>query len=92
MGSKVGDDHTPAPEGPLNCTPALLIARGLGSSAIVKLFQSVFPVDACNATTLPRKLQQGYFGSVAVTSSRDAIGTNSVVPASIGEPVNIAAG
>jgi lactate dehydrogenase-like 2-hydroxyacid dehydrogenase len=33
------------------------------------------------------KLQQGYFGSVALTSSYDAIGTNSVVPASIGEPV-----
>jgi len=35
MESKVGEDHTAAPEGPLKCTPALPIARALGSSAIV---------------------------------------------------------
>jgi hypothetical protein len=33
--SKVGEDHTAAPEGPISCTPALLIAPGFGSSAMV---------------------------------------------------------
>jgi hypothetical protein len=33
--SKVGDDHTAAPDGPISCTPALLIAPGLGSSGTV---------------------------------------------------------
>jgi hypothetical protein len=48
-------------------------------------------VDACIATTLPRKVQQGYLGLVAVSSSLDETGTNGVVPTSVGEPVTDAA-
>ena len=38
---------------------------------MVYVFQSCAPVDALNATTLPRKEQHGYFGDAAITSSNE---------------------
>ena len=59
---------------------------------MVNAFHSTFPVDASNATTLPRKVQQEDDLLAPVTSSYEETGTNNVVPTSVGEPVMTAAG
>ena len=70
----VGVDHTPAPEGPYCCVPDAFLCVGFGSSGIVKVCQSFFPVAAFKAMTLPRNLQHSYFASAARASSREEIG------------------
>src|ERR1044072_4364799 len=55
--SIVGDDHTPAPDGPHNCVPTEFFRTGFASSEIVYDFQIRFPVAASSAVRLPRNLQ-----------------------------------
>src|SRR6266576_2658785 len=63
-GSIAGGCHTAPPLYWSVCPPL---------SGMSKVFQSVAPVCASSATTLPRKLQHGYAGSNARVSSREEI-------------------
>src|SRR6266496_1166021 len=60
FGSIAGGCHTAPPLYWLVCPPL---------SGMSKVFQSIAPVLASSATTLPRKLQHGYAGFVARVSS-----------------------
>ena len=60
---------------------------------MVNVFHAILPLDASNATRLPRNVQQqSKTGLAPVTSSNDETRYNKVVPTSVGEPVIIAAG
>src|SRR5713101_7038790 len=85
--SRVGAFHTAAPEGPTICVPAAFFFVGLAPSEIMLVFQIFFPVVASRAKTLPRKAQQGYFGSPTCDSSRDETGTYKRPPYNCGAPV-----
>src|SRR5439155_12950817 len=56
--SRVGDDQTPAPEGP-HCPTAFGFFSSLGSSSMVYVFHTCEPSLMRNAVTLPRNVQQG---------------------------------
>jgi hypothetical protein len=73
--STVGADQMPDPDGPYSVTPAVLLPRGCGVSAIMYVFQITRPVAASTALTLPRNVQHGYWGSEPCASSYDDTGT-----------------
>ena len=73
--SIVGADQIAPPAGPDICAPAVLILYGRGSASMEWLFQSTLPLAASSATTLPRNVQHGYFGSRAAASSAADTGT-----------------
>ena len=90
--SIVGDDQTAAPDGPNSCVPTLFVRVGFGASGITYVFHTTSPVAASSATTLPRNVQHGYFGSAPATSSIDDTGTYSRPAYSFGVPVTRAIG
>src|SRR5690242_4012348 len=85
--SSVGAFHTAPPEGPTICVPSAFFCVGLARSAMVYVFQICLPVAASRARTLPRKAQQGYFGSPTWDSSREETGTYKRTPYNCGAPV-----
>src|SRR5579871_145847 len=85
--STVGADHTDAPAGAESCTPPAFFLVGFGSSGIVKLCHSTFPLASSIATTLPRNVQHGYCALAPGTSSTDDTGTYKRSPAATGAPV-----
>ena len=56
--SIVGADQTAAPAGPMTAVPALFFPTGPGTSGMRYDFQTMLPVAASSATTLPRNVQQ----------------------------------
>src|SRR5215471_9521914 len=85
--SAVGLDHTAAPDGPQNWTPDGPLRVGCGACRMVYDFQTNLPLTLSSAATLPRNVQQGYFGSAAAPSSPEEIGTYRRDPTSRGDPV-----
>jgi hypothetical protein len=75
FGSMVGDDQTPAPDGPQRVVPLAFLPIGFASAPMVKVFQISAPLPASSATRLPRNVQHSYFGLFPCPSSPDAIGT-----------------
>src|SRR5688500_19812303 len=71
----VGVFQTPAPDGPHCCVPVADLRVGRGASPTVNVFQTCSPVSARRATTLPRKVQQGYLALVLAPSSPDETDT-----------------
>src|SRR5438445_9854055 len=90
--TRVGEDHTAAPEGPKYGSPCEFLRVGLGSSVMVEAFQTCCPVEISKAMMLPRKVQQGYAGSADAPSSPDEIGTYTRLPWRSGDPVMRAEG
>src|SRR6476646_1800626 len=85
--SIVGDDQTPAPEGPQRVVPLAFFPIGFASAAIVKVFHTRAPLAASTSTRLPRNVQHSYFGLFPWPSSPDAIGTYNRFSYSVGAPV-----
>src|SRR5271170_4321764 len=75
FGSMVGALQIPPPAGAQRLVPFAFLETIFGISAMVQVFQTCLPVAASRATTLPRKLQQGYVGLELAPSSPDATGT-----------------
>ena len=88
----MGDDQTAAPDGPKSCVPAEFFVVGFGVSPIVYVFHTWLPVAASSARTLPRNVQQGYFGSAPTSSSSDETGTIKRPSTNFGVPVTRATG
>src|SRR5581483_10232054 len=90
LASTVGDDHTLAPAGPHNWTPAEFLWVCFSSAVIVLPRQSSLPLAASRAATLPRNLQHSYWPLAPKTSSGEEAGTYSLPSQSVGAPVVIA--
>ena len=65
----------PPPAGAQRLMPFEFLETIFGTAAMVQVFQTCLPVAASSATTLPRKLQHGYWASELAPSSDDATGT-----------------
>ena len=77
LGSIVGDDQMPAPDGPQRVVPLAFFPIGFASVAIVNVFHTSAPLATSSATRLPRNVQHSYFGLFPCPSSPEAIGTYS---------------
>ena len=77
LASSVGAAHTATPDGPRCSVPRFVLPVGFGSPTRWA-FHTCSPSRIRSATTLPRKVQQGYVGSSDRVSSHEATGTNTL--------------